>query len=41
VYAGFGGRDDFGWREVLELVEADPSLAEINRHIAQKAVHEG
>jgi spore coat polysaccharide biosynthesis protein SpsF len=41
VYARFGGRDDFGWREVLELVEADPSLAEINRHIAQKAVHEG
>lgn len=41
VYARFGGRDDFGWREVLELVEADPSLADINRHIVQKAVHEG
>jgi len=41
VYARFGGRDDFGWREVLELVESDPSLADINRHIAQKAVHEG
>jgi spore coat polysaccharide biosynthesis protein SpsF len=41
VYARFGSRDDFGWREVLELVETDPSLADINRHIAQKAVHEG
>jgi spore coat polysaccharide biosynthesis protein SpsF len=41
VYARFGGRDDFGWREVLELMEADPSLADINRHVTQKAVHEG
>lgn len=41
IYAQFGGRDDFGWREVLKLVEGDPSLAEINRNITQKAVHEG
>jgi spore coat polysaccharide biosynthesis protein SpsF len=41
IYAGFGGRDDFGWREILELVESDPSLTDINRHIAQKAVREG
>jgi spore coat polysaccharide biosynthesis protein SpsF len=41
VYARFGGRDDFGWREVLELVETAAALADINRHIAQKAVHEG
>jgi spore coat polysaccharide biosynthesis protein SpsF len=41
IYARFGGRDDFGWREILELVEGDPSLADINRRIAQKAVHEG
>jgi spore coat polysaccharide biosynthesis protein SpsF len=41
IYERLGGRDDFGWREVLELVESDPSLADINRHIAQKAVHEG
>jgi spore coat polysaccharide biosynthesis protein SpsF len=40
IYARFGGRDDFGWREVLELVEGDPSLAEINSHIPQKAAHE-
>jgi spore coat polysaccharide biosynthesis protein SpsF len=41
IYARFDGRDDFGWREVLELVESEPSLADINRHIAQKAMHEG
>ncbi len=41
IYERFGGRDDFGWRDVLKLVESDPSLAEINRHVAQKAVHEG
>ncbi|MFZ3277306.1 MAG: glycosyltransferase family protein [Candidatus Sulfotelmatobacter sp.] len=40
VYEQFGGRDDFGWREVLELVDVDPSLADINRHVTQKAVHE-
>jgi spore coat polysaccharide biosynthesis protein SpsF len=41
IYERFGGRDDFGWRAVLKLVESDPSLAEINGHIAQKVVHEG
>lgn len=41
IYARFGGSDDFAWREVLELVESDPLLADINRHVAQKAVHEG
>jgi spore coat polysaccharide biosynthesis protein SpsF len=41
IYGRFGGRDDFGWRAVLKLVESDPSLADINRHIVQKAVHEG
>ncbi len=39
IYAHFGGRDDFGWREVLQLVESDPALADFNRHIVQKAVH--
>ncbi len=39
IYAHFGGRDDFCWREVLQLVESDPALADINRHIVQKAVH--
>jgi spore coat polysaccharide biosynthesis protein SpsF len=38
IYARFGGRDDFGWREVLKAVEREPNLADINRQIVQKAV---
>ncbi len=41
VYARFGGRDDFGWEDVLGLLEREPSLSLINRHVAQKALHEG
>ena len=41
VYARFGGRDDFGWRDVLGLLEREPDLSLINRHVAQKALHEG
>jgi spore coat polysaccharide biosynthesis protein SpsF len=41
IYTRLEGRDDFAWRDVLELVEGDPALANINRHIAQKAVHQG
>jgi len=41
VYAGFGGRDDFGWKDVLGLLDREPNLSLINRHIAQKALHEG
>src|SRR5215470_8079514 len=41
IYTRFGGRNDFSWREVLEVVEQDSSIADINRHIAQKVVHEG
>jgi spore coat polysaccharide biosynthesis protein SpsF len=36
IYAHFQNRDDFGWREALELVDRHPELAEINAHIAQK-----
>jgi spore coat polysaccharide biosynthesis protein SpsF len=32
------GRDDFGWREALAVVEAHPSWVSINRHVAQKLV---
>lgn len=30
IYAAFGGRDDFSWLEVLELVERLPELMQIN-----------
>jgi spore coat polysaccharide biosynthesis protein SpsF len=32
------GRDDFGWREALAVVEAHPSWSSINRHVVQKVV---
>lgn len=39
IYSSFGKRDDFGWREVLLLMQSQPHLAEMNAHVAQKAVH--
>lgn len=36
IYAAFGGRDDFGWREVLALMERQPELARINTSVLHK-----
>jgi spore coat polysaccharide biosynthesis protein SpsF len=36
IYARFHGRDDFRWTEVLSLLDREPEIVEINRHIAQK-----
>ena len=41
IYARLKGHDDFGWRDVLELLDREPALLELNRSIAQKALHEG
>jgi spore coat polysaccharide biosynthesis protein SpsF len=41
VYARFDNRDDFGWRDVIALLEREPELAGINRTIEQKALTEG
>jgi spore coat polysaccharide biosynthesis protein SpsF len=35
VYAHFG-RDDFSWREVIELLRREPELARINAAVAHK-----
>ncbi len=40
VYARFDNRDDFSWREVLEVLEREPGLVEVNRHVRQKVLHE-
>ena len=32
------GRDDFGWRDALAVVEANPAWSALNRHVAQKIV---
>ena len=41
VYTRLKDDADFLWRDVLALVEREPQLAELNRSIAQKALHEG
>jgi len=38
IYSRFDNRDDFGWRDVVRLMEEHPELAEINSHVIQKAV---
>lgn len=40
IYARFGGRDDFSWQEVLELMGREPDLAAINAGVAHKWVNE-
>ena len=37
VYEALGARDDFHWREVLELVEQKPEIARLNAHVQQRA----
>jgi spore coat polysaccharide biosynthesis protein SpsF len=41
VYAKLSGNEDLGWQDVLKIVESDPALSAINRHICQKALSEG
>jgi spore coat polysaccharide biosynthesis protein SpsF len=39
IYTRFSNHDEFGWREVLRLMQLEPHLAQVNAHVAQKAVH--
>ncbi len=41
IYHHFSSRDDFGWREVLTLMEQVPALAQLNQHVRQKSLEEG
>ncbi len=41
VYAHFRNKEDFGWRDVLNLMAAQPQLAQINQHVRQKSLAEG
>ncbi|HEX8814015.1 MAG TPA: glycosyltransferase family protein [Terriglobales bacterium] len=41
VYERMSRLDEFGWRDVLHLLERQPELLELNRHIRQKALCEG
>lgn len=38
VYSRFDGRDDFTWKEVLELVHDEPKLMEINAGVQHKTL---
>jgi spore coat polysaccharide biosynthesis protein SpsF len=41
IYKRFGNTDNIGWKKVIRLLESEPELAEINRHIRQKSIMEG
>jgi spore coat polysaccharide biosynthesis protein SpsF len=41
VYARMGNDDHLYWRDLLELLERQPELVAMNRHITMKALHEG
>lgn len=38
VYSRFGDRDDFTWKEVLDLVHNNPQLAQINANVQHKTL---
>ena len=39
IYSRLKAQPNFSWRDVLDLLEREPQLAEINRSILQKALH--
>jgi spore coat polysaccharide biosynthesis protein SpsF len=41
IYSRLRDRNDFLWRDVLDLLEREPELVELNRSVMQKALHEG
>ena len=38
VYSRFNGRDDFTWKEVLDLVHNEPQLMQINAAVKHKTL---
>jgi spore coat polysaccharide biosynthesis protein SpsF len=40
LYGKLGNDDGFSWRDALDVVEQQPELADMNRHVIQKAVRE-
>jgi len=41
IYKRFDNRNDFGWMDVIRLLEKEPQLTTINVHVKQKAIQEG
>lgn len=40
VYEKLGGNGGFSWQDVLGLLEREPGLMVLNRHVSQKALHQ-
>lgn len=40
IYARFEGQEDFGFEDVIALLEREPTLLEINAEIEQKGMHD-
>jgi len=38
IYSRFGGRDDFSWKDVLDVVHNEPELMKINSRIQHKTL---
>ncbi len=38
IYSRFNGRDDFSWKEVLDLVHGEPELMKINANVQHKTL---
>jgi spore coat polysaccharide biosynthesis protein SpsF len=36
IYSRFGNRDDFGWKDILALLESEPQLSQINAQVKAK-----
>ena len=41
VYERMGNDDRFYWRDALSLLEKEPALVELNRHVSMKPLQEG
>jgi spore coat polysaccharide biosynthesis protein SpsF len=41
VYSRLDNTDAFGWHDVLTVLDQEPELIELNRHIRQKSLEEG
>ena len=41
IYERFDRRSDFSWLDVVKLIEHEPALADINKHVVQKEIEQG
>jgi spore coat polysaccharide biosynthesis protein SpsF len=41
IYERFDRRSDFSWLDVVKLIESEPDLANINKHVVQKEIEQG